>query len=146
MIVDAAMDPEDPGLNPFDNPPKRPKPNADIADVYRAYLDAVAIQDREKLRALVVLPADEQRRERVLSFTPAGEPPPPDVKRPPPTVTMDGPVAVCHVIYWMPDGSTKPAPPGFLVRRDGRWKVVVDDSEAGGLTLEELEVIKRSSK
>ena len=72
-----------------------------------------------------------------------GELPPPGVKQLSPTVQMEGPVAVAQVMYEMPDGSRERSPPGFLVRRDGRWLVVVDYFEGGGLTDAEAQVVGR---
>jgi hypothetical protein len=119
------------------------RPESDAMAVYVALLDASIAQDREKLRELVLLPADEKRRQWVLNIVDKGELPPPNAKRRAPEVKIDGPVAVCQVQYQLPDGSTEHSPPGFLVQRDGRWKAVIDYFEGGGLTQDEMEVINR---
>jgi hypothetical protein len=79
----------------------------------------------------------------VLGVIRDGELPPPGTKRMSPIVTMDGPVAVGRVDVQTPDGSVEPQSPAFLVRRDGRWKVVIDFFEGGGLTEDEMNVIDR---
>ena len=112
-------------------------------DAFAAYLAASVAQDREGVRWMVLLPDDPERRQWVLDLLANGEGPPPGTTISSQDVTMDGPVAVGRAQYRLPDGSAEPSPPGFLVRRDGLWKVVVDYFEGGGLTADEMAVVGR---
>ena len=116
---------------------------AAAAAAFVAYLDASVSNDREKLQGLVLLPEEPERRQWVTDLLKKGEGPPPGTQLVSPSVTMDGPVALGRVSYRLPDGSVEPSPPGFLVRRDNRWWVVVDYFEGGGLTEAEMEVVGR---
>src|SRR3954464_7503892 len=87
---------------------------------------------------------DPERHKWVLHVIGEGELPPPGANHPRPSVSMDGPVAVCRMNSPTADGPPDgPSSAVFLVRREGRWKVVIDYFQGGGLTPAEMAVIER---
>lgn len=109
--------------------------------IFTAFVEASVAQDRGKLHEFILLPDDEERRRWVMQVIDTGEIPPAGTKVVSLTVEMDGPVAVGQITYELPDGSRETSSSGFLVQREGQWKVVVDFFEGGGLTQEEMEIV-----
>jgi hypothetical protein len=109
----------------------------------RAYLEALEARDRERIKSMVLLPADPERRRWVLQMLDKGLFPPAGAKILEAEPKLDGPVAVIRSKVQMPDGSVEEGGPMFFVQREGQWYFVVDMFEGGDLTEKEMEVIEK---